>query len=60
MPEKEKRIEVCTCENCGSEAEMVITCEFVPVEAENKTVKKERRHVSCKHCGNEADMIIEE
>ena len=60
MPDKEERVEVCTCEKCGSEAEMIITCEFVPVETPKKTVKRERRHISCKHCGSEADMIIEE
>jgi len=60
MSEKEQRIEVCTCKNCGNEAEMVITCEFIPVELEKKTVKKERRVITCKHCGSEADMIIEE
>ncbi len=60
MAEKEERIEVCTCKNCGNEAEMIITCEYVPVESGEKTVKKERRVITCKHCGSEADMTVED
>ena len=61
MGKKTEKIEVCTCEKCGNEAEMIITCGFVPVEREDKKeIKKETHHITCKHCGNEADMILEE
>ncbi len=60
MSSETKMIEVCTCEKCGNEAEMVITCEFIPVEEGKKEIKRERRSITCKHCGNEAEMIIEE
>ncbi len=58
--------QVCKCEHCGSEAEMVITCtleEEVPqnatpavvTEAEGKT----KGHSTCSHCGNEADIWLD-
>jgi hypothetical protein len=55
----EVRREVCHCENCGNEAEMIITCSYVevPDRPEGK-VKKEHRQ--CSICGGEADIIIEE
>ena len=28
--------QVCKCENCGNEAEMIVTCELIPVEDEAK------------------------
>ncbi|MGC8719857.1 MAG: hypothetical protein ACP5TY_07595 [Thermodesulforhabdaceae bacterium] len=55
----EVRREVCHCEHCGNEAEMIITCSYVRVSDESeKKVKKEHRQ--CSICGNEADIIIEE
>ena len=63
MQDKVERVEVCTCENCGNEAEMVVTCELVPVEDEVKKAagveRQERRSFTCDHCGNEADMIVD-
>ena len=57
--------QVCRCEHCGSEAEMVITCTLeedllqnsppaVVPEAEGKT----KGHSVCSHCGNEADIWL--
>ena len=34
---KKKFKQICTCENCGNEAEMIVTCEWVEVEEETKT-----------------------
>ncbi len=62
-----KKTMVCTCENCGNEAEMTIKCEEVivgtpvsqptpPAEIEAKQVK---RTITCTQCGNEADMIVD-
>jgi len=62
------RKQVCKCENCGNEAEMVITCrlEDHPAEAPGKTAgaktdsgKRVRGQAACSHCGNEADIWIE-
>ncbi|MFW6284024.1 MAG: hypothetical protein ACOC1H_01390 [Desulfosalsimonas sp.] len=70
MEEKKFR-QVCHCEKCGSEAEMIVTCEFVPQEAEEKAGKKEARvseekspgampgHAVCTNCGAEADMWVD-
>lgn len=54
----EEKREVCVCEKCGNEAEMIITCSYVTVESEGegKLHKKETR--TCSVCGNEADIII--
>jgi hypothetical protein len=52
--------EVCSCENCGNEAEMTITCQMVEVEEAPEVVKKKQlEHRVCSVCGNEADMIID-
>jgi hypothetical protein len=64
MSEKKFK-QVCKCEHCGSEAEMMITCtleedlpqQAAPVvvsEAEGKT----KGHSVCSHCGNEADIWL--
>jgi hypothetical protein len=58
--------QVCNCEHCGSEAEMMITCTLeedlpqqsapaVVSEAEGKT----KGHSVCSHCGNEADIWLD-
>jgi len=53
---------VCTCENCGNEAEMTIKCEEVGVEdkpAPTAPAPEPGQHtLVCTQCGNEADMII--
>ena len=55
----EKR-EVCTCTNCGNEAEMTVTCEFIEVPVAPNVVKKKQKETRvCSVCGNEADMIID-
>ncbi|MCG8532779.1 MAG: hypothetical protein MI749_19270 [Desulfovibrionales bacterium] len=52
--------QVCTCENCGNEAEMILSCTWVDL---NQTIGKQRkskqRHKDhptkdCTLCGNEA------
>ena len=59
---------VCKCENCGNEAEMVITCsleeETHQPSLDTQTDKPAGRHRVkghgvCSHCGNEADMWVE-
>ena len=61
---KTRTVEVCKCENCGNEAEMIITCEMVEVERaggnEGQATEEKNKTVTCTNCGNEADMIIEE
>ncbi len=59
--------QVCSCENCGNEAEMELTCslvEFEQAEKEKKAnskITESRVHAkgTCSHCGNEADMWID-
>jgi len=65
------RKEVCKCENCGNEAEMVVTCSLPDVEVEGNALSGSdsrqetgsEKHVkgtaTCTHCGNEADMWID-
>ena len=56
---------VCKCENCGNEAEMVITCSL-PEAGESKTASAEKPaapvqgHATCTRCGGEADMWIDD
>ncbi len=60
---------VCKCENCGNEAEMVITCTLpeadepaekaAPAAAPEKAEHKVKGKGTCSHCGNEADMWID-
>ena len=63
MGEEVERVEVCKCENWGNEAEMVVICERLPVEDEEKKAagiqKQERKSFTCVHCGSEADMIVD-
>lgn len=66
-----KLTRVCKCENCGNEAEMVVTCSLEDLDAphshetpsqqpEKKSGgKKIKGSATCKHCGNEADMWID-
>jgi hypothetical protein len=60
--------QVCKCENCGNEAEMVVTCSLQeespdaipkPVTAAPKAPGKVPGKGVCSHCGNEADMWID-
>lgn len=59
---------VCKCENCGNEAEMVITCQLEeetapPPIARQSAVPPEKHQTRglgvCSHCGNEADMWVD-
>ena len=70
MSEIEKR-QVCKCENCGNEAEMVVTCSLPDVDPEDATVstpetpkasepvKRVMGTGTCSHCGNESDRWID-
>ncbi len=64
MAEKKYK-QVCTCENCGNEAEMVVTCRLVDVEEAEKKKKEPKSHQklkgtgTCTNCGNEADMWVD-
>jgi hypothetical protein len=57
---------VCKCENCGNEAEMVITCgihedaEADSAEGKETPKPRKKKNITCTHCGNEADMWIDE
>ena len=65
----EKKIKtVCKCENCGNEAEMVVTCSLeeeniepsddAPVVTPLEKAQA-KGHGVCTHCGNEADMWVD-
>ena len=65
------RKEICKCESCGNEAEMLVTCTLPDVDADSKTVdepmsvesseveKRVKGTATCSHCGNESDMWID-
>ena len=72
MTEQVKKIkQVCKCENCGNEAEMVVTCTLPeslvgenpqkPETSPGQTHPHQRVKgtATCSHCGNEADMWID-
>ena len=67
-----ERREICKCENCGNEAEMVFTCslpDFEKAEARRQSLsasekqpaakKRVKATATCVNCGNEADMWID-
>lgn len=55
-----EKVQVCTCEKCGNEAEMTISCQLVDVEGPSGEVEKKQKETrTCKVCGNEADMIVD-
>jgi ribosomal protein L34E len=64
MAEKKFK-QVCTCENCGNEAEMVVTCQWVEVEeAKKKQQADHKPHKvkgtgTCTSCGNEAEAWVD-
>jgi hypothetical protein len=62
--------QVCTCEKCGNEAEMIITCTLAPDEeataahsshkVEEKPARERRTgQATCTHCGNEAEILVD-
>lgn len=60
------RKQVCKCEHCGNEAEMVVTCSLPDADAPAPEAKPSADtphrvlgHAKCSHCGNEADMWID-
>jgi DNA-directed RNA polymerase subunit M/transcription elongation factor TFIIS len=70
MTEKKYK-EICKCDHCGSEAEMVITCSLeanVDNSEQSGTVEdikpeavagKTKGRGVCSHCGNESDIWLE-
>jgi len=50
---------VCSCVNCGNEAEMAVTCSLEEVETSPAPGTKVKGHGVCTTCGNEADMWID-
>ena len=59
MTMAEKR-EICTCTNCGNEAEMIVTCQLVDMEQSPGAAKRREKHTkTCTVCGSEADMIVD-
>ena len=68
MTEKKYK-QVCECKNCGNEAEMTITCKFIPEEnfaapaqasPEPHKHEKIKGQAICSQCGNEADIWIDD
>ena len=62
----EKKIkQVCECEKCGNESEMVITCHLEDMadtpsaKPESGEKKKVKGTGVCTSCGNEADMWVD-
>ena len=64
MTEKKFK-QVCTCENCGNEAEMIVTCQWVEVEEARKKKQTGKDPVkvkgtgTCTSCGREADTWVD-
>jgi DNA-directed RNA polymerase subunit M/transcription elongation factor TFIIS len=69
MSETTKKIkQVCKCENCGNEAEMVVTCSLEdgqspddgsPDHGHTHEPVKIKGTATCTSCGNEADMWVD-
>ena len=63
----EKRFkQVCECQHCGNEAEMVVTCSVEVDRDKPVTPKivapaagKTKGHAVCSHCGSEADIWLD-
>ena len=65
MTEKKFK-QVCKCEKCGNEAEMVITCSLEEEKTAGATPRvvakgegKTEGHAVCSHCGGEADIWLD-
>ena len=68
---KKKLTRVCKCENCGNEAEMMVTCslpdaadaapasEQAPEQSKTPHPHRVKGTATCTRCGNEADMWID-
>ena len=72
MVESVKKIkQVCKCENCGNEAEMVVTCTLPESDSKEETTdsgggphqhetsQRIKGTATCSHCGNEADLWVD-
>lgn len=69
MSESTREIkQVCKCENCGNEAEMVVTCRLddtkspsaaSPDHDHKHETSKIKGTATCTSCGNEADMWVD-
>ena len=72
MSESIKKVkQVCKCENCGNEAEMVVTCSLqetdaagtgavAPGAADHDHAKSRIKGTgTCSTCGNEADVWVD-
>ena len=63
------RKQVCKCENCGNEAEMVFTCTLAEPSDKEATPagpaaraaapRRVKGQATCSHCGSEADMWLD-
>ena len=62
--------QVCTCQNCGNEAEMIVTCSLdsaedtprVQVAPSSKPQSAQHKipgQATCTHCGNEAEILVD-
>jgi hypothetical protein len=60
--------QVCKCENCGNEAEMVVTCTLQETDAASpEPAAHDHNHAksqikgtgTCSTCGNEADVWVD-
>ncbi|MCP3950664.1 MAG: hypothetical protein GY697_00355 [Desulfobacterales bacterium] len=60
--------QVCKCEKCGNEAEMVVTCSLAdeqapaasaPAHEHTHEPVKVKGTATCTSCGNEADMWVD-
>jgi hypothetical protein len=61
MADKTRRVEVCTCENCGNEADMVVTCKLVsvgPGGAVARPTECERHTLTGVGRGSEAERFV--
>ena len=73
MSEAMKKIQqVCKCENCGNEAEMVVTCTLAETDTDSTkavagdaggdlphTMTRVKGTGTCSTCGNEADGWVD-
>ncbi|MFO7667767.1 MAG: hypothetical protein R6V76_14190 [Desulfobacterales bacterium] len=56
--------QVCKCDHCGNEAEMVITCTLPETDKSSKpnvlkASEKIKGSATCSHCGSEADIWLD-
>jgi hypothetical protein len=62
MMSKIEKKQVCKCEKCGNEAEMVVTCVLADEASKTEPAEIEKKikgTATCNHCGNEADMWVD-